>query len=72
MMNDLMLGTRTKAHLPAILFASCFTPVENVPTLMILYSITASISMSLIMHTSVREQIHIFWVFSLRLYFKLH
>lgn len=54
MMNDLMLGTRTKAHLPAILFASCFTPVENVPTLMILYSITASISMSLIMHTSVR------------------
>lgn len=31
MINDLMLGTWTKAHLPAILFASCFTPVDNFP-----------------------------------------
>lgn len=52
--TDLMLGTRTKAHLPAILFASCFTPVENVPTLLILFTQSQHPSLSLIMNTSVR------------------
>lgn len=55
-----MLGTRTKAHLPAILFALCFTPVDNVPTLMNLFAQSQHPSLSLIMHTSVRLKNYIF------------
>lgn len=53
-LNDLMLGTITSAHLPPILFALCFTPVENVPTLIILFTQSLHPPLSLIMHTSVR------------------
>lgn len=66
-LNDLMLGTKTKAHLPAILFALCYTPVENVPTLMIVFAQSQHPSLSLIKHTSVRLK----KVFSLRLYSNL-